>query len=86
MRNVAHDLMINAHRRKDWNARDHYDRSETMYNNHFNRAVEKLRKIEYMIIEEYNLKNSSWDYSRDLDDEYFIERIDLDGYLKGKIL
>ena len=86
MKSVAHDLMISAHRRKDWYGRDHYDKSETMYQNHINRAEEKLRKSEYMIIEEYNLINSSWDYSRDLDDEYFIERIDLDGYLRGTIL
>ena len=50
------------------------------------RAEAKLETIEAAIVDTYELRNNSWDYSRDLDDEYFIERIDLDGYLRGTIL
>lgn len=46
----------------------------------------KLERIENVIVDTYDLRNQSWDYSGDLDDEYFIEKIDLDGYLRGNIL
>lgn len=54
-------------------------------------ATAKLDKIELAIKQKYNFtfpsnRSSSWDYSRYLDDEYFIEKIDLDGYLRGNIL
>lgn len=47
----------------------------------------KLEMSEKRILETYTkLVNDPCDYSAHFDDEYFIERIDLDGYLRGTIL
>ena len=48
----------------------------------------KLEMSEKRILETYNkLVNDPCDYySAHFDDEYFIEKIDLDGYLRGTIL
>lgn len=47
----------------------------------------KLEMSEKRILETYTkLVNDPCDYSAHFDDEYFIEKINLDGYLRGTIL
>ena len=51
------------------------------------RAKLALQASEERILRSYyRIVNSPCDYSTHYDDEYFIERIDLDGYLRGTIL
>ena len=51
------------------------------------RAIANLKWTEHRILATYNkLVTYYCDYSAHYDDEYFIEKIDLDGYLRGTIL
>ena len=50
-------------------------------------AEKRLKEIEEHILRQYSLSvYDRCDYSATYDDEYFIERIDLDGYLRGFVL